>query len=247
VLSRPLVFDNSLRYAENHDEVRLAARSQWGGTGKEVGRPVTALLFALSRGPVMLYSGQEVGEPADGVEGFGEDDARTSIFDYWTMPELAKWVNDKRFDGGRLAPDQLALREFYARLLGVVSGPAFHRGVFVPLNPANRDNPRFGRLAGETVSGHWLYAFLRADPVSGEKFLVVVNLHPDQSFEDVRVVVPREVLEQVGLTGVASLRFEEKLSGLASVSSSAGEAGTKGVGLPNLPPLTPAFFAIQAP
>ena len=32
----------------------------------EVGRPVTATLWGLSRGPVMLYHGQEVGEPALG-------------------------------------------------------------------------------------------------------------------------------------------------------------------------------------
>ena len=59
-------FDNALRYAENHDEVRLAAASQWGGAGMNVGRPVSALLFGLSRGPVMLYHGQEVGEPGEG-------------------------------------------------------------------------------------------------------------------------------------------------------------------------------------
>ena len=64
------IFDNSLRYAENHDEVRLAAKSQWGGIGMKVGVPVSAILYGLSRGPVMVYNGQEVGEPGDGVEGF---------------------------------------------------------------------------------------------------------------------------------------------------------------------------------
>ncbi len=36
----PVIFQHSLRYAENHDEVRLAAPSQWDGIGMNVGRPV---------------------------------------------------------------------------------------------------------------------------------------------------------------------------------------------------------------
>ena len=100
------LFTRSLRYAENHDEVRLAGASQWGGIGMQVGRPVSAILYRPSRGPVLLYSGQEVGEPAQGAEGFGGDDARTTIFDYWSMPELVKWVNGHRYDGGRLSAEQ---------------------------------------------------------------------------------------------------------------------------------------------
>ncbi len=61
------IFDNSLHYAENHDEVRLATPTQWGGIGMEVGRAVSAILFGLSRGPLLLYNGQEVGEPAIGA------------------------------------------------------------------------------------------------------------------------------------------------------------------------------------
>src|SRR5256714_8301749 len=71
---------NSIRYAENHDEVRLAARGEWGGVGMEIGRPVSAILYGMSRGAIMLYNGQEVGEPGAGAEGFGDNDARTSIF-----------------------------------------------------------------------------------------------------------------------------------------------------------------------
>ena len=56
----------------------------------EVGRPVAAILYGIGQGPIMLYNGQEVGEPAAGVEGFGGDDARTTIFDYWSMPEFVK-------------------------------------------------------------------------------------------------------------------------------------------------------------
>ena len=119
------IFDNSLRYAENHDEVRLASPSQWGGLGMNVGRPVSAILYGLSRGPVMLYNGQEVGEPAAGAEGFGGDDSRTSIFDYWSMPALVSWLNGHRYDGGKLSVEQKSLREFYAGLIRLTNEPAF--------------------------------------------------------------------------------------------------------------------------
>jgi glycosidase len=117
VLGAVAPLHQSLRYAENHDEVRLASPTQWSGLGAAVGRPVSAILFGIGRGPVLIYNGQEVGEPAMGAEGFGGDDARTSTFDYWSMPKLAGWVNGHRYDGARLAPEQRALRAWYAGLL----------------------------------------------------------------------------------------------------------------------------------
>ena len=197
---------NSVRYAENHDEVRLAATSAWGGVGMEVGRPVAAILYGMSRGAIMLYNGQEVGEPAAGAEGFGGDDARTSIFDYWSMPELVKWVNGHRYDGGRLSPKQKALRAFYGRLVNLVGEPAFQDGEFFPLNPANHDNPGFGRLPGEQASGHWLYAFLRYDRSTQQRFLVLANLHPIIPLQNVRVLLPATAMHFLDLNADASDR-----------------------------------------
>jgi hypothetical protein len=48
----------------------------------------------------------------------------------------------------------------------------------------------FGRIDGEVVSGHWVYAFLRHDRESGQKFLCVVNFHPLQSMMNLRVIIP---------------------------------------------------------
>src|SRR4029078_12406122 len=110
------IFENSLRYAENHDEVRLASKSQWGGAGMKVGVPVSAILYGLSRGPMMLYNGQEVGEPGAAVEGFGSDESRTSIFHDWSMPEFAKWVNGHKYDGAKLSAEQKEVRGLYGRL-----------------------------------------------------------------------------------------------------------------------------------
>ncbi len=251
--AREFIFQNSLRYAENHDEVRLAAPSQWGGIGPDVGKPVSAILFGLSRGPAMVYSGQEVGEPALGEEGFGGDDARTTIFDYWSMPELVKWVNGGRFDGGRLSDAQRALQAFYGRLLRVVGEPAFAAGEFFPLNASNRENPRFGRLGGETASGHWLYAFLRHDRASGQRMLVVVNLHRHETMRDVEVRFSHDATAFLGLSQERGNRLTALRERLDAAGESPAVTATidpvtqlHSVTLPHLPPLTPCIFELTA-
>lgn len=230
---------NSVRYAENHDEVRLAARGEWGSIGMNVGRPVAAILYGLSRGAIMLYNGQEIGEPAEGAEGFGGDDARTSIFDYWSMPEFVKWVNDHQYDGGRLSPEQDELRHFYGRLINLVGEPAFRDGKFFPLNSANHDNPHFGRMPGESASGHWLYAFLRYDPLTLQRFLVVANLHPQLTFSEIKVCLPAEARRFLDLAPDAKPTLIERLSG------STGEISDGAIRIAETPPLSAFYFEIQ--
>jgi len=251
---RAFLFDNSLRYAENHDEVRLASPKEWGGHGMKVGKPVSALLFALSRGPVMLYHGQEVGEPASGAEGYGKDDARTTIYDYWSMPEFAKWVNGGAYDGGRLSPEQGALREFYRRLLHLADLPAFRDGEFYPLNPDNAGNPGYGRLPSG-ISGHWLYSFLRYDPASGQRVLVVVNLHPDQTLHDVRIRFPKMAMRFLGLDTIAGSQIVQVMAGdrlgevtgeSAAILTTPAEMENPGLRIKELQPLTAAYYELQS-
>jgi len=245
LLKDPFLRDNSLRYAENHDEVRLASKGNWGNIGMEVARPVTALLLGLTAGPALVYHGQEVGEPGAGEEGFGGDDGRTSIFDYWGMPELQKWVNGGKYDGAGLSDAQKALRAFHGRLLALLDDPAFREGAFLPLNAANNDNPGFGRLAGETASGHWLYAFLRSDPVSGRRFLVAINLHRSEALREISIRIPEPQRMGARLpSGDTKLRLTERLStsGTLSIESPAAE-----IRIPEIPPLTPFYFEIAAP
>ena len=243
---RQLVFDNSLRYAENHDEVRLAGKGHWADLGPNVGRPVSAILFGLSRGPVMLYHGQEVGEPAHGTEGFGGEDARTSIFDYWSMPEFTKWVNGGKFDGGKLSPEQKDLRAFYTRLLNLVDEPAFRSGSFIPFSETNLENPAYGRLGGEKASGHWLYSFMRVDPSTGQAFLVAVNLNPTQAMHNVRIRFPAAALQALPgnkvvftdrLAPADPLRIEEEASAIRET----------GLEIETIPPLTPLYLEVSKP
>jgi glycosidase len=86
-----------LRFLENHDEQRIASKSFAHNPWTAI--PAITVSATLSDGAVMLYFGQEVGEPAAGLSGFSGDDGRTTIFDYWGVPEHQKWMNDGKFDG----------------------------------------------------------------------------------------------------------------------------------------------------
>ena len=193
-----------------------------------------------------MYSGQEVGEPARGAEGFGGDDARTTIFDYWSMPELAKWVNGHRYDGARLSPEQKKLREFYARLLALAGEPAFRDGECFRLNYANGANAHFGRVGGETASGHWLYAYLRFDPKRGQRFLVLANLHRSETLRDVQVRLPREAVAFLQMPAKPVLKPVERLMDAKTEIALAGaEDGAMMVRVAELPPLTPFYIELK--
>lgn len=238
-------FHKSLRYAENHDEVRLASPKEWSGLGMKVGRPVSAVLFAMGRGPVMVYHGQEVGEPAAGTEGFGGDDARTTIFDYWSMPEFTKWVNGGAYDGGRLSEEQKALRAWYGKLIRITQSPAFTAGEFYGLNHANKENPNFGRVGNESTSGHWLYAFLRHDPKSGNSFLVVVNFHGSETLRNVRVRIPENAAEFMARDHFDTWKFTDRLDSNWSSTVPQNSLPMDGLALPDLAPCSAMMLEIS--
>jgi glycosidase len=238
-------FHRSLRYAENHDEVRLASPKVWGGLGMKVGKPVSAVLFAMGRGPLMLYHGQEVGEPAAGQEGFGGDDSRTTIFDYWSMPEFTKWVNGGKFDGGRLSDEQRQLRDWYAALIRVTRERAFTAGEFYGLNHANKENPHFGRIDGETTSGHWLYAFLRRDSKTGQAFLVVANFHGSRTLENATVRIPHDARMFAGFSADPRWHFRDRLASDWTATIARDTLEHDGLPLPPLAPCSAMMLEIR--
>ena len=110
---------NMLHFLENHDEQRIASPQFSGDYWKAA--PAMVISAMIDKGPVMIYFGQEVGEPGAGKEGFNGEDGRTTIFDYWGVPEHQKWVNGGKYDGGALSDDQKALRLFYSDVLKFAS------------------------------------------------------------------------------------------------------------------------------
>jgi glycosidase len=183
--------DQMLRFLENHDEERVASEAFAGNPFYAI--PAMVVSATLSCGPVMLYSGQEVAEPGKLKEGYGEDDGRTTIFDYWGVPEHQKWMNDGAFDGGRLSEAQLALRDFYKRIL-TISGtyPAITEGKFyhLPLNEHHLSSK--------------VYAYVRY--TENQRLLVVANFDRTGIFE-AEVNIPAELLEQNTISTVSDILY----------------------------------------
>ncbi|MBC7980078.1 MAG: alpha-amylase [Armatimonadetes bacterium] len=237
-------FHKCIRYVENHDEVRIANPQRWGGAGMEAGRPASAVMFGISGAAIMLYNGQEIGEPAIGVEGFSGNDGRTSIFDYTSMPEFQKWLNGGKYDGGGLSAEQKSLRLWYGKLLAVLKEPAFVQGEFYGLNYANRENGDFGRLEEETVSGHWMYAFLRYDRSSGQAYLIVANFHPIQQFKDVGILISEDALNFLGKAAAEKIAFTEKLEGRNIFSCETKSLTVTGLPIGDLPAFGVGYYEL---
>jgi glycosidase len=162
---------NMLRFMENHDEQRLASRFFAGDP--RAGWPAVALSATISNGPMMIYFGQEVGEPGLGAEGFQGDDGRTTIFDYWGVPEHQKWMNGGKFDGGALTENQKQLRSRYAKLLKLCNtNVAIREGNYIDLHKSNQEN-----VAG--YKNEKVYAFVKR--YDEQIVLIVCNFDSKQA------------------------------------------------------------------
>ena len=238
-------FHNCIRYLENHDEVRIANPQHWGGGGMGAGKPAAAVMFGMSRSAIMVYSGQEIGEPAIGDEGFSGNDGRTSIFDYTSMPEFQKWVNGGKFDGAELSAERKELRIWYAGLLKVLREPAFTHGEFFGLNHWNKSNPDFGRIDGETVSGHWLFAFLRCDLACGQAYLCIANFHPELCMNAVKVKFPESAFSFINKGPGDEVSLVGKFGVGGELTATGSSAQSDGFEIGDLPPFGVSYFELK--
>jgi glycosidase len=179
------ISDRMLHFLENHDEQRIASPFFIGDAWKAV--PAMVVSATIDRGPVMIYFGQEVGEPAAGIEGFSGADGRTTLFDYWGVPEHQKWVNEGKYDGGKLSDEQKQLRQFYGDILTLAkTNKAIVQGNYYDLTGSNAQLKNisnrvavYARSAGE------------------EKLIVVAGFN--ERTEKVKIQIPKAVAEGIGL------------------------------------------------
>ncbi len=187
--------DYMLRFMENHDEQRVASGSFAGDAW--YGVPGMIVCATLANGPVMIYFGQEVGEPGEGLEGFGDNDGRTSIFDYWGVPEHQKWVNNGLYDGVRLSDGQQRLREFYSKLFNAVrNNEALYAGKFYELLLDNQDN-----------FNDRIYLYMRY--TDNQRVLVIASF--DRNDQTIHVNIPQDLLLWMNVSGPVT--FTDLLTG----------------------------------
>jgi glycosidase len=177
--------DRMVHFMENHDEQRIASRFFAGDPWKAV--PAMLVSALIDGGPVMIYFGQEVGEPAAGAPGFETDNGVTTKFDYWGVPEHQKWVNDRNFDGGKLDDSQKALRQFYGDVLNfAATQPAIISGDYIDLTASNV-------AAGNISDRHVVFA-----RVTGEERLVIVASF-NTELSRIKVKIPDDAASKMGL------------------------------------------------
>ena len=165
-----------LNFLENHDEQRFASPFYAGDAARVV--PSLVVAATIGTGPMMIYFGQELGEPGADAEGYSGLDGRTTIFDYWSVASVRRWLNrgDCR---GSLRPDQKALRDLYGRILRLAATePAIAGGGFFDLMYVNYTNPR--------LNPHRHYVYLRHK--DDDILLIAVNFGDEQA--DIAVNIP---------------------------------------------------------
>lgn len=176
---------NMLNFLENHDEQRFASPFYAGDASRVL--PSLVVSTMMSTGPMMIYFGQELGEPATDAEGYSGYDGRTTIFDYWSVATVRRWLNRGRCNGP-LTEAQKKLRHQYRTVLRLAnSEKAISEGGFFDLMYVNYGNPHF--------NPHRQYAFLRH--CENDVLLVVVNF--DNENADVCVTIPSHAFETIGI------------------------------------------------
>ena len=177
--------DRMLHFLENHDEQRIASKFFAGDAWKGV--PAMAVSALIDKAPVMIYFGQEVGEPGGANEGFSGDDGRTTVFDYWGVTEHQKWVNNKLYDGGQLSDEQRQLRQFYGDLLSFAGTNAgIVHGDYFDLTQSN--------VTLKNCSDRYVI-FSRTD---GTENLVIIAGFASKT-ERIKVKLTPEVIQKMGL------------------------------------------------
>jgi glycosidase len=198
-----------LHFLENHDEQRIASPFFAGNPFRAV--PAMTISATLDEGPVMIYFGQEVGEPGKGAEGFQGDDGRTTIFDYWGVPEHQKWMNGGKFNDSLLSESQKNLRAYYATLLTFSkNSEAINSGKYLDITAHN--------VKAGTI-GNDVHAFIRY--TANEK-LLIINSFNDAAKKS-KVQLPAEALSDAGLSASQTYSLVDQLTQQVTASLVNGE------------------------
>ena len=180
------ICDRMLNFLENHDEQRFAS-SEYAGDATKV-LPSLVVSSMISKAPFMIYAGQELGEKGEDAEGFSGKDGRTTIFDYWSIPTVRRWLNGGKADGGLLSPVEKDLRAIYKKVLTLLNKEkAISCGSFFDLMYVNFNNPDF--------SPHHHYAFLRHD---GDTTLLIAVNFSDRS-SNIKINVPSHAFNMMNI------------------------------------------------
>lgn len=194
-----------LNFLENHDEQRFGS-PQYAGNPALV-LPSLVASSMMSTGPMMIYMGQELGEQALESEGFSGADGRTTIFDYWSLSTLRRWLADVGGQTSLTAREQWLRRLYRTVLRACNEETALSEGSFFDLMYVNYDNP--------TVNPHRHYLFIRCH--GREVIVVALNFGAEKA--SMSINIPQHALDILGIQAAVNARATDLLSGAAGVKT----------------------------
>jgi len=175
-----------LNFLENHDEQRFASDFYAGDSRRVI--PSLVVASTISTGPMMIYFGQELGERGMDAEGFSGRDGRTSIFDYWSLDKMRRWLAGGKPSQAALTDDEVKLRNLYMTVLNIARGEAaISEGRFFDLMYVNYES------AGVNPQRHFIYMRNSGE----ETILIAVNFSDSEA--DMRINIPRHAFDYFGL------------------------------------------------
>jgi len=182
-----------LHFLENHDEQRIASTGFAGDAAK--GKPAMVVSATIGTSPTMVYFGQEVGESGDGNPGHGSE-TRTTIYDYWGVPNHVRWMNEGAFDGTQLSGEEKALRNYYKKLLNFTLRSHALTGEYREIHSFNRANTKWynDRVFSYVRwnEGERLFSYLRTK--DSDQLIIVTNFDAMESY-GFDLQLPREIIE----------------------------------------------------
>ncbi len=188
-----------LNFMENHDEQRIA--SDFFAKDAKKAMPCMLFLATYTHSPLMIYSGQELGESGMDVEGYSGLDGRTTIFDYWSIDSLRNWYNDGKLNQELLSEEQKELQNFYKTILTLrEKEDTISKGEFYDLMWVNYENPQF--------NSEKQFAFIRKH--ENELLLVIINFAQESA--SVELHIPEHAFEYLNIEQSAKLKWTELLS-----------------------------------
>ena len=178
--------DRMLNFLENHDEVRFASKAYADDSMRVV--PSLVVSSMISKGPFLIYYGQELGEKGEENEGFAGENHRTTIFDYWSLSSLRRWINGGNWGDTLLTPHERFLRGLYKKVLTLCNQrSAIREGEFFDLMYVNLRQPGF--------NPHRHFAFIRYS--KDDILLIVVNFAHESS--TLQIMIPSMAFSMANL------------------------------------------------
>ena len=193
------ITERMLNFLENHDEQRIA--SDFFAKDPQKAIPAMVVSSLLNTNPIMVYFGQEFGEPGMDEEGFSGLDGRTTIFDYWSLASIQRWSNGGQFDGGKLTEQEKALYTTYKQIVTIAANEkAISQGLFFDLMYVNPDSAHF--------DSNRQFAFLRK--YKNQLLVIIANFSGEEI--ETKLTIPQHAFDFLDLEVKEKAEAHELLS-----------------------------------